>query len=324
MDTTVARPVPLAGLGVMVPNIDAFRVGPPVLDLAVRAEDLGFDSVWLGDHLQFHAPVLESACTMAAIAARTERVRLGFGVMLMALRAPAWIAKQVATIDAFAPGRVVLGAGVGGENPAEFLAAGVEHRQRGRRVDRAIDVVTRLLSGEAIDEPDHPFPVTCRALEPAPARVPPIVVGGRSDKALERVARVADGWLAVWRSPAEIQEAGARLAELAEGFGRPAPATNVLVFCHVDEDRSRASSAAEEFMAGQYSMPLERVERHTAMGGHDEVVAHLQALIDVGVTGLVIVPAGRDAAEQLDRMAAVREDLAATNPHLTTSLERTA
>jgi len=324
VSATLRTSPPLAGFGVMVPNIDAFRASPPVLDLAVQAEDLGFDSVWLGDHLQFHAPVLESACTMAAIAARTTRVRLGFGVMLMALRAPAWLAKQVATIDAFAPGRVIIGAGVGGENPAEFLAAGVEHGQRGRRVDRALEVVVRLLAGEAIDEPDHAFPITCRPLEPLPAVIPPIVVGGRSDRALQRVAQHADGWLAVWRSPSEIREAGERLTELADEHGRPVPATNVLVFAHVDDDRSRARAAAEEFMAGQYAMPLERVERHTAMGSRAEVAEHLQALLDAGAGGLAIVPAGRDTAGQLDRLAAVRSELTFTPAPTADDLERTA
>jgi alkanesulfonate monooxygenase SsuD/methylene tetrahydromethanopterin reductase-like flavin-dependent oxidoreductase (luciferase family) len=311
MTTPAAPPEALAGIGVMVPNIDAFRAAPPVLDLAVQAEQAGFDAVWLGDHLQFHSPVLEPACTMAAIAARTSRVRLGFGVMLMALRSPAWIAKQVATIDALAPGRVILGAGVGGENPAEFLAAGVDPRERGRRVDRAIEVVRRLLAGEAVDEPDHPLPVVCRPLEPVPSRVPPLVVGGRSDRALERVAREADGWLAVWRSPEEIRQAGERIAAAAVAHGRPAPATNVLVFAHVDDDRSRARAEAEAFMGGQYAMPLERVERHTAMGSRAEVEEHLRALLDAGVQGLVLVPAARDAAAQIERLADLRASISA-------------
>lgn len=296
----------LAGIGVMVPNIDAFRVSPPVLDLGALAEDLGFDSLWLGDHLQFHGPVLESACTMAALAARTERVRLGFGVMLAALRPPAWIAKQVATIDAFAPGRVILGVGVGGENPAEFAAAGVPHEERGRRVDRAIDVVTRLLRGEAVDEPEHRFPVSCRVLEPIPEQLPPLVVGGRSRKALERVARVADGWLSVWRTPSEIAADGALIDELAAEHGRPTPARNVLLFAHVDDDRSRGRREVEAFMAGQYSMPFEKVERYTALGGVDDVAEHLDELFAAGVDGVAFVPAAREAGAQLERLAEVR------------------
>ena len=296
----------LAGIGVMVPNIDAFRVSPPVLELGVEAEDLGFDSVWLGDHLQFHAPVLESACTMAALAARTDRVRLGFGVMLAALRPPAWIAKQIATIDRFAPGRLILGVGVGGENPAEFAAAGVPHEERGRRLDRAIDVVLRLLRGEAVDEPEYRFPVTCPVLEPIPPALPPLVVGGRSRKALERVARVADGWLSVWRTPDEIARDGALIAELATQHDRPAPARNVLLFAHVDDDRAAGRRAVEEFMAGQYSMPFERVERYTALGGVEDVAEHLADLFAAGVDGVAFVPAARDAAPQLERLAEVR------------------
>ena len=107
-----------AGFGVMLPNIDPFRCSPPFLDAAALAEDLGFDSGWVGDHLSFHPPVLEAVCAVSAAAGRTRRIRLGFAVMLLAMRHPAWTAKQLMAIDRLAPGRLVLVPGVGGENRA--------------------------------------------------------------------------------------------------------------------------------------------------------------------------------------------------------------
>ncbi|NMH90433.1 LLM class flavin-dependent oxidoreductase [Pseudonocardia bannensis] len=115
-----------AGVGVMLPSFGPFRLGaPPLVRGARLAEELGFDSGWVGDHLSFHPPVLDALCALSAAAACTERLVLGAGGLLLPLRGPVWTAKQVATVASPAPGRVLLGAGVGGVDPAEFEAAGV-------------------------------------------------------------------------------------------------------------------------------------------------------------------------------------------------------
>jgi len=125
-----------AGFGVMLPTFDPFRTGPPPLARgAALAEDLGFDAGWVGDHLAFHPPVMDALGALCAAAASTRTLLLGTGVLLLPMRHPVWTAKQVATVDALAPGRVLLGVGVGGENPAEWEAAGVPVRERGRRLD---------------------------------------------------------------------------------------------------------------------------------------------------------------------------------------------
>ncbi len=160
----------LAGYGLMLPTFDPYRRGSwPLLEAAERAEELGFNSAWAGDHLQYHAPVLEPCAALAAVAARTRRLRLGFGVLLLALRSPVWAAKQLGTLEALAPGRVVLGVGAGGENPAEFEAAGVPVRERGRRLDEALDVVGRLLEGGPVDHPGPLLPVRSPGSSPSPA-----------------------------------------------------------------------------------------------------------------------------------------------------------
>jgi probable F420-dependent oxidoreductase len=296
----------LAGWGVMLPSFDPFRRRPSVVDAARRAEELGFDSVWVGDHLQFHPPVLEPGTVLAAAAAVTARVRLGTSVMLPALRRPAWIAKQLATLDALAPGRVLFGAGVGGENPAEFEAAGVPHAERGRRVDETLAVLPRLLAGEAVEH-EGLLAFRTPGLEPVPERPIPVLVAGRSDAALRRAARHADAWLPVWMAPDRVRAGRERLAELAAELGRPAPAVNMLVFVHVTGDRRAGRREAGEMIAGQYGMELERIERWTAIGGPDEVAEHLGALRAAGVSGFVLVPAAADSAAQYERLVAVRE-----------------
>src|SRR5688572_21897476 len=116
--------------GVEVPH-RADLLGP----LATGAEALGFDSVWIGDHVAFHNPTLDSLTALAYVAALTRRVRIGPCVYLLALRHPTIAAKMVASLDVLSGGRVVFGVGVGGEFAKEFEASGVPPRERGARVD---------------------------------------------------------------------------------------------------------------------------------------------------------------------------------------------
>jgi alkanesulfonate monooxygenase SsuD/methylene tetrahydromethanopterin reductase-like flavin-dependent oxidoreductase (luciferase family) len=110
--TSTARPY--AGLGFALPTIDAYGNRPDVLALAREAEDVGLDHVWVPDHLIFHRPILETITTLAAVAGATRRVGLGTAVLNGVLRSPVWLAKQLATLTALAPGRLALGIGVGG------------------------------------------------------------------------------------------------------------------------------------------------------------------------------------------------------------------
>jgi alkanesulfonate monooxygenase SsuD/methylene tetrahydromethanopterin reductase-like flavin-dependent oxidoreductase (luciferase family) len=298
----------LAGFGLMLPSFDPYRQGAwPLLEAAERAERLGFDSGWVGDHLQYHPPTLEPYGALCAAAARTSRLRLGFAVMLLALRSPVWVAKQLATLEALAPGRIVFGAGVGGESPAEFEAAGVPLHERGRRVDEALEIVGRLLEGGPLDHRGPLFTVRTPGLEPVPGRRLPLVVGGRSEAAQARAARVADAWLAVWLSPDRVGEGRDRIAALAAAAGRPAPETLVMVFVHLGHSRERARADVDTLMRGQYGLPLERLERWCLIGDAETVAEGLAAHRAAGATGFVLHPACPDPLSQLEPLAAVRE-----------------
>jgi alkanesulfonate monooxygenase SsuD/methylene tetrahydromethanopterin reductase-like flavin-dependent oxidoreductase (luciferase family) len=298
----------LAGFGLMLPSFDPYRQGAwPLLEAAERAERLGFDSGWVGDHLQYHPPTLEPYGALCAAAARTSRLRLGFAVMLLALRSPVWVAKQLATLEALAPGRIVFGAGVGGESPAEFEAAGVPLQERGRRVDEALEIVGRLLEGGPLDHRGPLFTVRTPGLEPVPGRRLPLVVGGRSEAAQARAARVADAWLAVWLSPERVGEGRDRIAALAAAAGRPAPETLVMVFVHLGHSRERARADVDTLMRGQYGLPLERLERWCLIGDAETVAEGLAAHRAAGATGFVLHPACPDPLSQLEPLAAVRE-----------------
>lgn len=288
--------------GVLLPTFDPLRSGepPPVAAAARRAEALGFDSVWVGDHLLCPAPVLDAPACLSVAAAVTERVGVGFSVMLIGLRPPAWAAKQLATIQTLSAGRLALGVGAGGEFPEEFAAAGVEHRTRGARLDAALEALPGLLAGAPVATANGAAP----PLEP-PVRMPPVLVGGRSDAALRRAARFGDAWLPMWLSPATLARRAEDLEAAAAARGRSRPALAVLVGVHVDADRDRAAAQAAAHLRGQYRLELDRVERWTLLGAPERVAEALEAYRAVGVEQFVLMPLGGRPLEQFERLAEV-------------------
>lgn len=296
-------------IGVLLPNFDAVGSGQPlpIVPAARLAEELGFGAAWVGDHLACPAPGLDAPSCLAAAAAVTENVRLGLSVMLLGLRAPAWAAKILATIDHLSAGRLVLGVGVGGEFPAEFEASGVPVRQRGARLDDALHVIRDLLTGQPVDYKGRTISVTAPSLQPAMAAPPPIYVGGRGDAALHRAARHGDMWLPMWLTPERIAERSQILADLADREGRPAPGTALLIGVHIDADRATARAEAELHVRGQYRMGLEKIEHWTLLNSVDGAVEQLEAYSQAGVEEFVFMPLGREPLTQYERLAEVRE-----------------
>jgi alkanesulfonate monooxygenase SsuD/methylene tetrahydromethanopterin reductase-like flavin-dependent oxidoreductase (luciferase family) len=306
-----------ARCGVLLPSFDPLRRGttPPVIPAARRSEELGFDALWAGDHLACPAPGLDAPAVLSAAAAVTERIALGFSVMLLGLRAPAWAAKQLATIDALAgPGRLRLGVGVGGEFPAEFEAAGVPVNQRGARLDDALAVLPDLLRGRPVDHAGRTQHIVAPPLEPPVHRLPPVYIGGRGEPALARAARHGDFWLPMWLTPERVAERSARLAELAAEQGRPAPRTALLILTRVDDDAAHARAVAQRHINGQYRMDLETVERWTVLDSIDGAVDRLGEYVEVGVEEFLLLTLGEDTLGQYEHLAEVRARLQALSP----------
>lgn len=299
--------------GVLLPSFDATRTGgPPQVVAAARlAEELGFDGVWVGDHLACPAPGLDAPACLAAAAAVTSRIGLGFSVMLLGLRPPAWAAKQLTTIDALSGGRLRLGVGVGGEFPGEFAAAGVSVHQRGARLDETLQIIGDLLCGRPVTHAGRAVSVTSPGLEPAMAAPPPIYVGGRGEAALRRAVRYGDWWLPMWLTPEKLAARSAQLAELAAAAERPTPRTALLIGVNVDDDRTRARGQAAAHIRGQYRMDLETVERWTLLDSIDGAVEQLDAYRAAGVREIVLMPLGSHPLTQYERLAEVRTRLLA-------------
>jgi probable F420-dependent oxidoreductase len=291
-----------------VPDPALFR------ELAVRAEQLGYDSLWAGDHISFHNPILEPLVALGAFAGWTRRIALAAGVLLLPLRPPALVAKQVASLDYLSGGRVILGVGVGGEGKGDFESVGVPIGERGARADEALAVL-RLLWREAPATFSGSFSrfegVT---IEPRPAQAggPPILVGGRSDAALRRAGRLGDGWLPYLVSPERLARGADAVRRHARDEGREPSAvvTAVVAFACVDSDGERAREETRRHLSRRYGQPFERyhVERLCIAGTPDECVARVRAYLEAGATHVVFNPAV-PAARLLEQYERLYEDV---------------
>ena len=187
--------------GVLLPTREAVMSGRPetasMLAMAERAEVAGFDSVWVGDSLTAR-PRHEPLTLLAAVAARTRRVRLGTGVLLPALRNPVVLAHVVGTLDRIAEGRVILGVGIAADTPAirkEFAAAGVPWDRRVGRFLETIEICRALWRQDGASFSGKHFTLQDVTVEPKPHRAggPPIWIGGSGPTALREAARF-DAW----------------------------------------------------------------------------------------------------------------------------------
>ena len=161
-----------------------------------RAEAAGFDSVWLGEHhnsiLLYPAPLVG----LAAIAARTRRVRLGTGVLLLPLYHPLAVAEEAAMVDVISRGRLILGVGAG-YAPEEFAAFGISTKERGSRLDEAVPLIHRLWTEDAVNHEGRHYRITNATLRPRPVQRPrpPVWFAGWVEAALRRAGRLGDAWL---------------------------------------------------------------------------------------------------------------------------------
>ncbi|HEX3812678.1 MAG TPA: TIGR03619 family F420-dependent LLM class oxidoreductase [Mycobacteriales bacterium] len=211
-------------LQVVLPDESPDVAPDRILGLAREAEGLGYQTAWLPDHLlppgeygEVFGGVYEPLVTLGAIAAVTDRMRLGTSVLVLPMRSPFVVAKQVATLERLAPGRVVLGIGAGWQEQ-EFESVGSRFAGRGARTDDAIRLLRHLFEvGHGPFENDQ-YGFQTGVFQPVPTGPIPIMVGGMSDVALRRVARLGDAWQAVGVTPAEFR---ARVGTLRGQAERP-------------------------------------------------------------------------------------------------------
>ena len=293
-------------------------------DIAAAAEELGYDSLWCGDHLSFGNAVLEGTVAVSAFAGYTTRITIGTGVLLLPLRPAALVAKQMATLDYLCGGRLICGLGVGGESQKDFDMVGVARRERGARTDEGIRVLRALWAvpeasfhGRFSDFTDvglNPLPVTPGG--------PPIWVGGRADAVLARAGRLTDGWMGYMVSPDRYAKNLEKVRGHAIDAGRDPHAITpaMMIPTRVGPDGDEAREDLRLHLSKRYhsDFSADLIEALCLAGNPDEVGARVEEYAAAGVRHLIFLYGGRpeEAVEQFtmlyETVAAPRASTAAT------------
>ena len=305
--------------------VDPIRVG-----IVLREQDLGawsggcassprtrvaagIDHVTVGDHVSFaDGHGVDGLIQATALLSAHPSVSVQTGVYLLALRHPAIVARQLATIGLLAPGRFTFGVGVGGDDPRELELCGIDPRERGARTTEALRCVRLFMEGEEVDFHGRFFDLR-GAIRPAPAIPIPILVGGRSDAALERTGQLGDGWLALWVSPRRFSEAVDRIDAAAREAGRGSVRWHhgLQLWAGFGASRAEATQRLGRTMEAAYALPFERFERYVPCGPPEVVAEALVPYLAVGCHRFNFVPEATSLPAAMEAVAEVKTLLSA-------------
>jgi len=283
--------------------------GPAALRAFVtRAEELGFSSIWAGDHVFSGVDVLQPLHLLTWVAALTTRVRLGTAVMLSSYLNPVLLAKAAATLDCLSGGRLILGMSIGG-TPAEYSSIGVPIEQRVGRLIESIEIMRLLWREDGVNFEGRYHQIVGGTINPRPVQSGgiPIYLGGIRAPMLRRVARVADGWIAP-SSNVDQFLAGVDTILAAAGQRGRDPAS--LAFAKL-QNVSVAPALAEARGQGEqhwraYYGPNFNIDAATIYGTPDECKRKLAAFTAAACDQVTVImePAGL-SLDQLELLAAI-------------------
>ena len=299
-------------LGYLLPTREQIMEGRPetgpMLELAMRAEAMGFDSIWVGDSL-LARPRHEPLTLLAGVAGRVPRVQLGTAVLLPALRNPVLLAHQVATLDQVSEGRLILGVGIAADRPnirAEFNAAGVPFDLRVGRMMEGLRLCKALWTGQPVDW-DGRWQLEKGVLAPVTYRPegPPLWIGGSLQASLDRAARSFDGWFPIAPSAEQYGEQFAYIKARANITGA------MYLTVAIDENAERADERMNQFLERYYDTPAHITRRRQAAyaGPEAGIATWLDGYAKAGATHLMVRFAGGDHATQMAAMARIRVSL---------------
>lgn len=282
-----------------------------ILDLARFAEDTGFDSIWVADHVAFPVhfkseypysakgdfpsrladPLMEPVASMGVLVGATKRVKIGAAVLILPYRNPLLLARMMVTLDQFSGGRMIFGAGTGWLREEFEVLGAYDFARRGLVTDEYIEIFKAVSAGGEIGYKGQTYAFAPVFSNPGSVQRPhpPVLVGGLSVPALRRVARYGDGWLAVTASPERLAEGLATLRRLAAEHGRRFEDLSLTykMFLGIDQPKQSRFDA-----------------REPGTGTVSEIIDDLKRIFELGFTRIVVRYRGQGADEQkrqLDR-----------------------
>lgn len=275
--------------------------------------EAGVDHVTTGDHVSFNGGHgFDGMVSAMNVLAANDTLKVLIGVYLAGLRHPMITARQLATISQIAPGRLVLGAGVGGEDRSEISNAGVDPATRGRRLDETLGLLRQLATGEPVNHEGRFFSLTDARVLPAPEPRVPLVIGGAGDAAIKRTAEYGDGWLGIFCSSRRYAETVERIREATAAAGRPDPSWfGISMWVGLGTDGGRARELLGQRMHALYALPPEKFQHVTAAGTPEDVAEKLAPYIAGGAQHLTTVTVAESVHEGVDLAGEVRRLLQA-------------
>jgi probable F420-dependent oxidoreductase len=277
--------------GLNLPNYSGLGHRDAITAIADRADELGYSSLWTSDHILLpttlpepYGNLLESFTTLSYLAARTSRIRLATGILVLPQRDPLLVAKQAATIHHLSEGRLTLGVGVGWiEQEYAYLRA--DFRSRGRTADEYIAAMRALFETEAPEFHGAHIDYSGVLFSPRPAVPLPIVVGGTSKAALKRAATLGDGWHGINQSPGDVTAAIAAMKQYRRSRDFRISVRTKMRIGEAVTDRE-TGGAAGVGLWGDPAALIEQVEQYA----------------DAGVDELVIEPAATDLEDFIEQL----------------------
>jgi alkanesulfonate monooxygenase SsuD/methylene tetrahydromethanopterin reductase-like flavin-dependent oxidoreductase (luciferase family) len=287
--------------------VDDVRAGAHwIIERAAAARDAGLDSLFVGDHHAVPVPYYQNTPLLGRLLAEWDDAPFG-ALFLLPLWNPVLVAEQVGTLASLGRGRFILPLAVGGRD--QFAPMGVHVRHRGKHFEAGLDIVRRLLAGETVTAGD-PFDVREARVSPVPPEPVEVWIGGTAEAAIDRAARLGDGFLAdAHLTPAQARTTIERYRERCEVHGRTPSAVAIRRDIHVGADPADAERVAGPVVAAGY-----RGFDPSACtyGGAEQVTEQLGQYASMGYTDVIVRHLAEDQSEVLasyGRLADVRESL---------------
>ncbi|MBQ0720295.1 MAG: LLM class flavin-dependent oxidoreductase [Gammaproteobacteria bacterium] len=264
-------------------------------------EEGGVDSIWQTDRLISSEPFLECITALAAIAGATQRIKFGMNVASAALRDPLVLAKQCATIDFLSKGRMLPAFGIGTARAPEWQATGRGTKGRGKRTDEALDIISQLWRGGPVSLDGEHYQYHDAVISPLPTqRELPLWIGGSSEAAIKRTARIGTGWQAGLESPQQAGLAKKSIVEALKVSGR-----------HIDDDHygtgfffyfGKASNDIAQRELSRFSKLAPGKDlSHTVAIGTKQIHQRINQYAEEGISKFILRPMGNDDADLLEQ-----------------------
>jgi alkanesulfonate monooxygenase SsuD/methylene tetrahydromethanopterin reductase-like flavin-dependent oxidoreductase (luciferase family) len=292
-------------VGMRVPYGLFQQEAEPLRRCVHRAEMAAIDRLTVGDHVTFREGIgFDGLLQTGILAALTTQMDVQTAIYLLALRHPVPAARQIATVANIAPERFVLGVGVGGEDPREFRACGVDPATRGDRLDESLSIVRRLLAGEEVTHAGRHFELDQVRIAPIPTAPVPIIIGGRSEAALRRTALKGDGWLGLFVSPRRYAECTKTVEDIATDERRSHGEWHhgMHFWCSFDPSPDKLAAAMEEL----YGISFDRFARYAPWGTPADVADQVRPYLRAGARDINLAPVSAAYEEAVDGVAEVR------------------